>query len=621
MVMLRPNILCIVSEDCPPRLGAYGDPLARTPNLDRLAHRGVTFDAACCVSPVCAPSRFSILTGCYPESVPPAQQMTAWGAMPADVRTYPEVMRAAGYYCTNNSKTHYNVDIDAVRLWDDCSGTAHWAGRPAGKPFLSVFNCMLTHESCVFEERLGAVEPHDVTLAPHLPDLPELRRDLASYYNRIEEMDAWMGDRLAELDAAGLSEDTIVIYYSDHGSPLPRSKRFCYDDGLRVPLIVHVPERWRHMLPAAAGSRVSEPVSLLDLFQTFTAIAGIDAPKGVQGVPFIGESRKARDFAFSGRDRMDSRYDLTRSARGARYRYVRNYSPHRIYGQYYSYAWLAQGYQAYEAAHLKGELDPVQERFWQRKPAEELYDMWIDPDSIHNLAGEPAHAETLADMRRALDSHMLSVHDCGFIPERSPVEAEAARHDPVLYPLKRVLMLANRAIECNPANMPDFVAGLRELSPVMRYWAAQGLLILAVDGHAMPADLHQRIDEESDPDVLIALLDAWGHAGSAEAAVRRLTDLATDDHSLWIRLKALAALTDLPLFPGISLDVVAAAAEEPGQYIRGAAGYLKLKLEGSYEPGSKIFRYDLFLKHMEGHSGIGPQSFPELSNLRSARHE
>lgn len=617
---MRPNILCLVSEDCPPRLGAYGDPLARTPNLDKVAARGVSFDTAMCTSPVCAPSRFSILTGRHAESVPPAQHMTAWGDMPAGIITYPEMMRQAGYYCTNNSKTHYNVDLDdPTALWDECSGAAHWLNRPGDTPFLAIFNCMLTHESCVFATNDGPVSPADVTLPGHLPDLPELRRDLASYYNRIEAMDAWMGERLAEVEAAGLTDDTIVIYFSDHASPLARSKRFCYDDGLRVPLIVHVPEKWRELLPDKRGSHVTVPVSLLDLMPTLAVIAGIAVPDGLQGVPFLGPDRLTRSYAPSGRDRMDSRYDLTRTLRGARYRYIRNYAPHRPWGQYYSYAWLADGYRAYEQAHIDGKLSEIQDRFWQSKPGEELYDMQEDPDSLRNLAGDPDHADILARMSDALNAHMIDIHDCSLIPERSPAEAEAQRNDPEIYPLERVLALANAAIKRDPGHLSKFLHAMCDESAVMRYWGAQGLLLLAIDGHRLPPVIQMLIETERDPDVLVVLHEVYGHAVAPEPAVRGLTALSDDSQSLWIRMKAMAVLTALPLYPAISRDVIAKSADEPGQYIRGAAGYLLEQLDGIYTPQSRIFRKDLFLKHMEGHSGIGPQQFPDIETVKEQR--
>ena len=617
----RPNILCIVSEDCPPRLGAYGDTIARSPNLDRLASEGVVYDNAAATSPVCAPSRFSILTGRHPENVPPAQHMTAWGHMPRSIITYPEMMRAAGYYCTNNSKTHYNVDLDPNEIWDETSGKAHWFNRPAGKPFLAVFNTMLTHESCVFQEHPGAVGPEDVIVPAYLPDTDGTRISLARYYNQIEAMDAWMGDRLEELAAAGLEEDTIVFYYSDHASPMPRSKRFCYDDGVRVPLIVKVPEKWRHLLPEAPGSHITAPVSLVDLLPTFAEIIGVAPPEDLPGQAFMGAKRKARRYTFSGRDRMDEHYDLTRTVRSERYRYIRNYAPHRIYGQHYAFAWNGLGYQDFEAEHLANRLTDPQESFWRGKPAEELYDMDKDPDAVVNLAGDPDYAATLDEMSKALDAHMLATHDCGFIPEGSDAEAVGMRDDPLVYPVAEVIELAARAIRRDPGEASHFVAALgHNSSSVMRYWGAQGLLMLAVAGHPLPPETKTLLDEERDPHVRIPLAEALGHAGDAEPYVRLITKMVEQETKPVLRLQAICALTDLPKFPDVSLDTMTKAAEDGDEYVRGGAGYLKLKIDGTYTPTSQVFRFDMFTGQ-SGHAGIGPQEFPSLEDIRSKREE
>ncbi|GLQ56535.1 sulfatase-like hydrolase/transferase [Devosia nitrariae] len=611
MSQTRPNILCIVSEDCPPRLGAYGDRLARTPNLDRLAGEGVTWRVANCTSPVCAPSRFAILTGRHAESVPPAQQMTAFGPFPEGIATYPEVFRATGYYCTNNSKTHYNCDIDPNTLWDETSGTAHWRNRPAGAPFLAVFNTMLTHESCVFERKDGPVRLQDVTVPSYLPDSDGIRQSLASYYNQVERMDAFMGERLAELEADGVAEDTIVFYYSDHGSPLPRSKRFCYDEGLGVPMIVRVPSRWRHLLDVAPGTMVDTPVSLVDLFATFLSVAGLDLVEGLQGQAFIGPKRRKREYVFGGRDRMDERYDLTRTARSARFRYIRNYSPHRIWGQHYAFAWESKAYQDYETDHIAGRLTPREERFWQRKPAEELYDIAEDPDATVNLASDPLYAAELEKTRDALDRHMLEIHDCGFIPEASQAEGWQANRNETIYPLREVIALAGLAIARDASNIARFCGLLDHPSLVMRFWAAQGLLMLAVEGGPMPPQLRSAWASEHEPTVRIALSEALGHAGDGMTQAEYLTRFIASEHNPRLRLQALCALTEMPHPSRVSLPVIAGLIEDEDEYVRGAAGYLKRRLEGSYEPSSKIFRYDLF--RQSGHSGLPVHAFPRLT--------
>lgn len=588
---VRPSILCLVSEDCPPRLGPYGDPLAPTPNLDALARHGTVFEAAFSTSPVCAPSRFAILTGRHGESCPPANQMTGFGPAPPGVVSYPEMIRRAGYYCTNNAKTHYNCDIDPAAIWDESSVEAHWRNRCGDQPFLAVFNCMDTHESCVFEEKPGSVSPADVRVPAYLPDTEGMRFALANHYNSIARMDRFMGERLRELDEAAEADNTIVFYYSDHGSPLPRSKRFCYDEGLRVPLIVRVPERWRDLLPLRPGSRLADPVSLIDLLPTFASLAGCTAPHGIQGHRIDPE--KPRRHVFSARDRMDEHADMTRTVRSSRYRYIRNYAPHRIWGQHYAFAWESRAYQDYERQHLAGELEPAQDRFWHSKPAEELYDLANDPQEITNLAERADHRALLDDMRSALDAHMIAIHDCGFIPEGSAVEDWEASRDQARYPIVDVLGLANRAIRRDPVEAPAFVAALAHESMIMRFWAAQGLLMLAAAGHPVPESVAAALASEADPHVRVPLAEALGYS-NPDPYIRQLCNMVATGTNNRLRLQALDALTYLPLRREIELDTITRAAADTDEYVRGAAEYLRLLLLGEYRPESQVFRFDLY---------------------------
>ncbi|WBU63906.1 sulfatase-like hydrolase/transferase [Paracoccus aerodenitrificans] len=597
----RPNILCLVSEDCPPWLGAYGDQHAATPNIDRLAREGITYDAAFCTSPVCAPSRFAILTGCHAESCGPAHHMTASAHWSAELLTCPEVLRAQGYYCTNNSKTHYNCDIDPHAIWHESSSKAHWRNRPAGAPFMAIFNTMLTHESCMFDQHSGAVKPDDVTPPAYLPDSEAMREVMASYYNRIAEMDRYMGERLHELEEDGLLDDTIILYYSDHGSPLPRSKRFCYDEGLRVPLIARIPAKWQHLSPHQAGSRVASPVSLIDLFPTIAALVGTGVPDSVQGQPFLGASVQPRNFAFSGRNRMDERNDMVRTLRSARFRYIRNYDPHRIWGQHYAFAWEGAGYQDYERRYLAGTLSPEQKRFWQTKPAEELYNLADDPDEVHNLADDPAHAEMLIAMRQGLDDYLIRINDNGFIPEGMAPQGWHQSRAPGRYPLPQVLKLAGQAISRDPSNLENFLKYLTDPEPVLRYWAAQGVLMLATEGHDLPTEVSSIFESEQDLHIRISLAEALGQA-DPEPHIRFLTQIVAGTALPRLRLRAIEALTWLPPHPQISLAAVTAAANDSDEYIRGAAEYLRLKLTDEYRPNSPVFRFDMPLSH--GHSGL-----------------
>jgi arylsulfatase A-like enzyme len=382
----RPNILWLVSEDNSPLIGAYGDRLAHTPAIDALAKQGVLYANAFSNSPVCAPTRFGIITGMYPESCGPAHHMRAQGRIPAFVSGFPKYLRDAGYYCTNNVKTDYNAQLDMEAMWHESSPTAHWRNRPKDAPFFAVFNFMTTHESRMFKDAEGRVRPQDVRVPAYLPDSPEVRQDIASYYNLVEQMDGEVAAHLAALDAAGLAEDTIIFYYSDNGGVLPRSKRYCYDEGLRVPLIARFPAKWAHLAPAAAGTTISAPVSLVDLAPTVLTIAGVDPPAHMQGVSLVRAKSKRAPYVFGMRNRMDERYDMVRTIRDERYRYIRNYAPHRPYGQHQAFEWQMDSYRTWQTEHLAGRLNPVQERFFREKPAEEFYDLVADPPSIASVS-------------------------------------------------------------------------------------------------------------------------------------------------------------------------------------------------------------------------------------------
>ncbi|MCX4986553.1 sulfatase [Streptomyces sp. NBC_00572] len=316
----RPNILWLVAEDHYPFIGAYGDEVARTPTLDRLAREGIRYEHSYSAAPVCAPSRFALLTGVSPRSAGPAEHMRAIGRTPDFLRGFPEYLRQAGYYTTNNSKTDYNAVVDMAATWDESSATAHYRDRPAGAPFFAAFNDMTTHESSLFLAGDGRTDPADVRVPAYLPDAPEIRREFAHHYDAMEAMDGHVADRLAELEAAGLADDTIVFFCSDNGGVLPRSKRYCYDEGMRTALIVRVPPKWAHLAPRPAGFVEESAVTSVDYGPTVLALAGVDVPDHVQGRPFLGVRRpKEAPYAFGGRDRMDSRYDMVRTVRDRRY--------------------------------------------------------------------------------------------------------------------------------------------------------------------------------------------------------------------------------------------------------------------------------------------------------------
>ena len=431
----RPNILWISFEDTNPYYGCYGDAVARTPNLDALAAGGCRWTRCFSTAGVCAPARSAVITGVYPISAgthhmrtthtnPATPELpTPYSAVvPHYVKCFSEYLRAAGYYCTNNIKTDYQFE-PPVTAWDELSREAHWRNRPrADQPFFSVFNLDRTHESGMWPEKCPeiAFDPAEMVLPPYFPDTPKIREAMARMYTNIEAMDARLGELLAELEADGLAENTIVFHWSDHG-PLPRGKRWPYDSGIRMPMII----RW----PGAVepGTVREELVSTIDLGPTVLSAVGRPVPRHMQGQAFLGRggvegAAPEREYVYASRDRYDESYDMVRAVRDRRFKYMRNYRPDLPYLLWIPYRNRHPIVQEMWRLYLAGELEgPQLLMFRESRPPEELYDTEADPYEIRNLAGEPEHAADLERLRGALDAWIDEVGDMGRVPEADMV--------------------------------------------------------------------------------------------------------------------------------------------------------------------------------------------------------
>ena len=568
----RPNILWLVSEDNGRFLGCYGDPLARTPTIDRLAREGLVFER-CFTQPVCAPSRFALITGMFAVSSGPANHMRASGKIPPWLKGFPQLLREAGYYTANNAKTDYNSPIKPKQTWDDCSKNAHWRNRPTpGQPFFSVFNHETTHESCLFpdsDKELGfpPTDPAKVRLPPYQPDTPEIRADWARYYDHLALMDGQLAAKLKELADAGLAEDTIVFYYADNGGVLPRSKRFLQESGTHVPLVVYFPPKWRHLAPAPPGSRLTQPVSFVDFAPTALALAGVKIPAYMQGRAFLGRTPGTNEFVFCTRDRMDERYDMMRSVADAQWLYIRNYRPDLPFVQPLEYQFKARGYQSWAHVAREGKLTPATAQFWGGKPTEELYDTLADPDNVQNLAAEPAHRATLERMRAALKAHTLAVVDNGFLPEGSPLQGYEASRASGAFPLERVFDLANLASNRDPAALPKLMAALADPSEPLRWWAAQGCTMLGEKAAPAETALRKCLTDESGS-VQVAAAEALARLGKLDTALPALERCLQDTQHPWPGLQAANVLDRLgdaarPSLP-VMRAVLKSVADETG---------------------------------------------------------
>lgn len=420
----RPNILWISLEDISPDLGCYGDAQAITPYIDALAKQGARFTRAFTHAGVCAPSRSGLITGMHPTSIG-THFMRCKGVPPAYVKCFPEFLRAAGYYCTNDSKTDYNFDAP-ITAWDNNRGGAHWRNRPDNsQPFFCVINLTTTHESQIRlgekqqearRNQLPADQQHDpakMVLPPYYPDTPVVRRDLANYYDNLTFTDRRVGEILKQLETDGLVENTIVFFWGDHGRGLPRGKRWIYDSGIRVPLIV----RWPGKIMAASVR--DDLVCFLDFAPTVLSLAGIERPKHFQGQVFLGKERaKEREYIYAARDRMDETLDIIRAVRDKRFKYIRNYRPDLPYAQDIAYMNEMPTMKEWRRLAAAGKLEGPQAIFFQpEKPVEELYDTAADPHEINNLAGKPEFEKELVRLRAAHEVWRKETGDLGLIPE------------------------------------------------------------------------------------------------------------------------------------------------------------------------------------------------------------
>lgn len=552
----RPNILWITSEDTGPQLGCYGDEYATTPNLDGLASKGMMYLNCWSNAPVCAPARTTIISGMYPPSLG-AEHMRSEVKLPPNFKLYPQFLKEHGYYCTNNSKTDYNLETPN-KLWDESSNKAHWRKRKAGQPFFAVFNFTVSHESQIRKRPHEAVhDPAKVTVPPYHPDTPEVRRDWAQYYDKVTEMDGEVGQILSQLREDNLDDNTIIFYYGDHGSGMPRSKRWLYQSGLRVPLIVHVPERYRALVgdEYKSGGKNNRLVSFVDLVPTLHSLLGEQPASILQGNAFLGKfTAKKPQYIFGFRGRMDERVDMSRAVRDDRFLYVHNFYPHRPQGTYLDYMFQTPTTQVWQKLFKEGQLNEAQSVFWNAKAAEELYDLEADPYQIKNLAGDISHRETLQRLRGAVKDWMINSCDLGLLPEgemldRSGPDAPYTMgHDPKRFDVAKVYEAADLASRAGEDDLQKLLSHRIGPDSAVRYWAAIGLLNLAQQdkNRSEIVKTARGMTNDSSPYVRCAINEIvarWGAEADRKAAIDALSQLAnTRENSVFVSVMALNGL-------------------------------------------------------------------------------
>ena len=484
----RPNILWITSEDNNVNwVGAYGNDHVQTPNIDRLAFEGFKYTEVYSNAPVCAPSRSTWITGIYANSTG-TQHMRSRNLIPHNkISYYPDILKEHGYYVGNANKTDYNIGgRDDKDCWDN-PDSLNWGALKKRQPFFQIVNFYESHES----RAQGSLENIDydfnnVKLRAYHPDLEIIRKNYAKYHDAVSRMDNKVGEVIKNLKDNGLYENTIVIYCSDHGGVMPRSKRYLYNSGIHCPLIIRIPDAFSNLWPnQKVGSSINRLVSFIDMPKTWLSLAGVKAPDYYQGNIFLGEERESENkYHFAFRGRMDERYDEARCVHNKHFLYIKNYMPWAPWIQHLEYQWKIKAQVAWEEHVLLGKASEVQYTpFYPKTNIEELYDMKNDPDCIHNLIGNTEYKEISHELRLALREWQLDIHDTGLLLE-SEMNKRAKQNnltvmemaqDRNLYPLNKLINAADLALSGLPHNKKDLHHLIMHSDPGLRYWGAIGL--------------------------------------------------------------------------------------------------------------------------------------------------
>lgn len=558
----RPNIVWLSCEDISPHIGCFGDAHAITPNIDQLATEGMRYTNVFTTAGVCAPCRSGIITGMYQTSLG-TQHMRCTATLPDSIKPFPVYLRDAGYYCTNNSKQDYQFKTPKG-TWDDSSGKAHWRNRPdKSQPFFSVFNFTGCHESGIaskskYESVTKVLTPEQrqdaekLELPPYYADTPVIREDWKRNYELITAMDHWAGDLIQQLKDDGLYEDTIVMFWSDHGVGLPRAKRWLYDSGTHIPLVVRVPDKFFQPHKVARGLYSDQLISSIDFGPTVLSLAGVEVPEYMQGKPFLGAKVLPRDYVYGARDRMDERYDIIRMVRDKRYKYLRNYEPLKAYYQYINTAENGATMSELRRLHEAGKLPAAAELFFSAtKPVEELYDCQTDPHEVNNLAADPQYADVLKRMREAHTQWVLETRDTGLIPEPILVarskqvgsEYEVLRQagsDQVNRRLATVAALASSG----ESALPQLVQAMKDEDDAVRYWAATGIGNIGEPAREEAVRIVQAALVDESSAVRTAAARAMCRMGMPEDAVPVLVKEMTTRQQ-WERLQAAIVLDEI----------------------------------------------------------------------------
>lgn len=580
----KPNILWITSEDNGVSwISCYGGKNTETPAIDQLAKEGFRYLHCFDNAAVCAPTRSIWITGMYGISNG-TQPMRSRNEIPhGKISYYPDLLKKAGYHTSNPGKTDYNIGgRDDYAAWDlgkqrgKGKKVAYgWQAREEGQPFFCVYNTTTSHES----KAHGGInqlqnDPEKMTLFSYHPDLPIIRKNYAKYADAVERMDGDVAKCIATLKKDGLYEDTIIIYNSDHGGVMARSKRFLYSSGVHCPLIVRIPEKFKYLYPAdKPGSTVDRLVSFVDMPKTWLSLAGAEIPATFQGAVFLGKGIEAEPKHHLGfRERADERLDHVRLMRNKRFAYHKNYMPYAPAGQHLAYLWKAPATPAWEQHHREGKTNEVTGRFFRPRVSEEFYDNGNDFDNVKNLINDPKHQTRITELKAALRKKQLELFDSGLLPEgmrmRRAKENGVTIYEMVrntkLYPLETYLDASDKALARDPKNLEEFVRAMSHQDEGIRWWAMVGLHLLENEVTPVKETLKKSLVDDCHE---VRMMAAWTliKLGDTNEALVCLKDLLFNETKNEMMLHNILDWMGEPAFPLVK-EHLAKGGAQMGKY-------------------------------------------------------
>lgn len=538
----RPNILWVTFEDTSSyEFGCYGNKDVHTPNADSLAAQGIQFMNAWSVAPQSSPARSSLITGCYAPTYGMDVHPVSYDT-PVDI-FFPQRLREAGYYCTNNSKTHYNSTNNNKACWDECTKTASYNSPKRGKdqPFFAVFNTVTSHMGRIRTFHTDGRRDYTkegiytelLTLPSYVPDLPEVRSDYAGHLEAVQDVDTWLGFFLKDLKDKGLDDNTIIFFFSDHGGCVPRGKGYLYESGLKVPLIAYFPEKWKH-LANGKSCKDNSLVNFTDLGPTVLSLAGVKPTKNMQGKAIFGEyaSKEERKVQFAFAANQLHHFMPVRAVTDGHIKYMRSYIPYRQFALRNYYQWGMPSNKAWDKLVLGNHnTNPDWALTFDAHPAEMLFDLDKDPGELHDLSSSPEYAEVLAKMRNELSNHIRNTHDLGFFLPTSRtghVLYDVVRKEK--YPMEELYKLVEAAGIGDIASLPLFEKAIASSHRDMRFWGAVGYAELAHKKQISqcPQALADLLKDE-DPYVASEAAYAVTYLGKPQEGIARLINPAKEE--------------------------------------------------------------------------------------------